>query len=128
MTISASPLQCQLSAWTWNPPDGKDKIEDLKGGAPPSWGGAALRTFSGDLHGDAARRGPEVEAGVACAQGQPGAAGVPLEAAHSRRLLQHGLQAHLLRVPNPDHGGHVVYGQKIEARSELLGAQRAANS
>lgn len=52
------------------------------------WDGASLIpeepvTFSGDLHGDATCRGPEIEAGVACAQSQPGPSGVPLEATHS---------------------------------------------
>lgn len=52
------------------------------------WDGASLIpeepvTFSGDLHGDATCRGPEIEAGVACAQSQPGLSGVPLEATHS---------------------------------------------
>lgn len=89
-----------------------------------AWDGASLIpeepvTFSGDLHGDASCRGPEIESGVARAQSQPGAAGVPLKATHSGCLLQHGLQAHLLRVPNPDDTGHVVYSQKIDAAVSL---------
>lgn len=40
MTIRVSPLQCQLRAWTWNPPDGKDRRamchhEDIERRDPP---------------------------------------------------------------------------------------------
>ena len=96
------------------------------------WDGASVipqerATFSGDLNGDATCRGPQIQTAVACAQCQPGPSGVPLKAPHSWCLLQHGLQAHLLHVPNPDNSGHVVYSQKIDAHSELLGASRAAN-
>lgn len=83
-------------------------------------------TFSGDFDGDAACRGPQVEFAVACTQCQTGASGVPLKAPHSRALLKHCLQAHILHVPHPHNTGHVVYTQRnTDTQSKPLSAWRA---